>query len=162
NVHPRFDSVSSPRQISRRRLTRLLQRLYLQRTPALPPGCSMQRCERKLTVLVPNLNMKVKRMILCLLAPASLWATAVGNEGIDKTTGASPETDLLVREVAYDGKLSDEEARFQVELTLESKSKHEISQTLFEGELALLPPKLPAALRIERRGNQYRVFVSNP
>src|SRR5436190_11559228 len=73
-----------------------------------------------------------------------------------------PTAALLVREIRYDGRVSDEEARFIADISLESLADSESSATLFEGELALLPPKLPAPLRIERAANQYRLIVSKP
>src|SRR5258708_748948 len=75
---------------------------------------------------------------------------------------AAPMTGLVFHEVAYDAKVTDGEGRFLVDITAESMSKQEVSQILFDGELALMPPKLPAALRIEREGNQYKLFVSKP
>src|SRR5439155_17907204 len=69
---------------------------------------------------------------------------------------------IIFREAHYEGQVTDEEARFVVELGVESLAKAEVSQALFEGDLAVLPPKLPAALRLERVGNQYRLFVSKP
>ena len=39
---------------------------------------------------------------------------------------------VLVREIAYEGKLSDEEEKFLVEMTLESKSKYQTVLPLFE------------------------------
>src|SRR5205823_9371717 len=65
-------------------------------------------------------------------------------------------------QVNYDGKVADDEARFVASIDAESRSKQEVAQTLFEGELALLPSKLPAALRIERTGDQYRLLISKP
>src|SRR5262249_55731639 len=72
------------------------------------------------------------------------------------------DASLVIHEVRYLGKVTDDEARFGVDITAESLGKTETSQTLFEGELALLPPKLPAPLRIEREGKQYRLHVSKP
>ena len=85
---------------------------------------------------------------------------------VDPTEAAKaivpPESVLTIRELRYEGKVTDEEARFVVDVTAESTGKGEISDILFEGELALLPSKLPSALRIERSGAQYRLFVSKP
>ncbi len=66
---------------------------------------------------------------------------------------------IVFRELRYDGKVSDDEARFTVEITAESAARQEIAATLFDGELALLPPKLPDGLRIEREGNVYRLLI---
>jgi prepilin-type processing-associated H-X9-DG protein len=72
-----------------------------------------------------------------------------------------PTPDAIVfRELRYDAKVTDDEARFTVDLTAESTSKAEVATVLFDGELALLPPKLPAGLRIERNGNLYRLCIA--
>ena len=73
-----------------------------------------------------------------------------------------PGSELLFHEINYDVRVSDDAARVVAEISAESSSKQEVSQTLFEGELALLSPKLPSPLRIERFGNQYKLFVSKP
>ena len=69
--------------------------------------------------------------------------------------GPSPavpaSTNLLFREIRYDGKVSDTEARFAVALDVESMTTNEISAPLFEGEVALVSPVLPDALRIVSR-----------
>ena len=70
-----------------------------------------------------------------------------------------PPAEIVFRELRYDGKVSDTEARFAVELSVETSGKGEASAVLFDGEIALLPPKLPAGLRVEREGNVYRLFV---
>ena len=71
--------------------------------------------------------------------------------------------ELALREIRYDGQLSDNEARFTVELAVEATGKDEAALDLFNGDLALLPPfKLPSGVRIDRDGNQYRLFVSRP
>src|SRR5437879_9352809 len=109
------------------------------------------------------MNSLTARLLACLLLPASLWAAASKpvSSADGKETPPLP-TALVFRELRYDGKLTEDEARFVVEVTAESLGKEEASQTLFEGELAVLPPKLPAALRLERAGNQYRLLASKP
>ena len=69
---------------------------------------------------------------------------------------------IVFRELRYDGKVTDDEARFAVALTAESTAKSEAGTILFDGELALLPPKLPDGLRVERDGNVYRLFIPKP
>jgi len=80
--------------------------------------------------------------------------------------GPSPavpaSTNLLFREIRYDGKVSDTEARFAVALDVESMTTNEISAPLFEGEVALVSPVLPDALRIVSRGRQTRLFCTAP
>src|SRR5207245_10257486 len=69
---------------------------------------------------------------------------------------------IVFRELRYDGKITDDEARLSVTLTAESTAKSEAAAMLFDGELALLPPKLPDGLRVEREGKIYRLFVPKP
>jgi hypothetical protein len=71
-------------------------------------------------------------------------------------------TNLFFREVRYEGKVSDSEARFGVNLTVESLTTNEISAPLFEGEVALVAPDLLKGLRIVRTGTQTRLFCSVP
>jgi type II secretory pathway pseudopilin PulG len=75
---------------------------------------------------------------------------------------APASTNLLFREIRYDGKVSDTEARFAVSFDVESMATNEISAPLFEGEVALLSPSLPDALRIVSRGRQTRLFCTAP
>jgi type II secretory pathway pseudopilin PulG len=65
---------------------------------------------------------------------------------------------LSFSEVHYNSKLADEEARFT--LAVEAEATGESSAPLFEGEVALLPGKLPDALKIVREGNAYRLVAS--
>ncbi len=64
--------------------------------------------------------------------------------------------DLTIREIRYDGTLSDTEARFVVNLDVEATGKDEAA-TLFEGDVAVLTSKLPANLTLARDGQQYRL-----
>src|SRR5436190_3853298 len=73
-----------------------------------------------------------------------------------------PTADLLLREVHYDGKLSDTQARFTVDIDAESLGKGESSITLFDGDVALMPAKLPSGWRMVREGRQYRLVASKP
>ena len=50
-----------------------------------------------------------------------------------------PAAVLFLREVRYDAKLSDAEARFTVSLDAEASGKGEATMKLFEGDVALLP-----------------------
>ena len=105
---------------------------------------------------------RVIKVFVAVLLPAVLLAKE------SKTTTpsaaiASPSPGLVFREIHYDGTMSEDEARFAVEVTAESLAKGEVAQPLFEGDLALLPPfKLPSGVQIGRDGNQYRLFVSRP
>jgi type II secretory pathway pseudopilin PulG len=75
---------------------------------------------------------------------------------------APASTNLLFREIRYDGKVSDAEARFAVAFDVESMTTNEISAPLFEGDVALVSPVLPDALRIVSRGRQMRLFCTAP
>ncbi|HWH72227.1 MAG TPA: hypothetical protein VNT26_22885, partial [Candidatus Sulfotelmatobacter sp.] len=75
---------------------------------------------------------------------------------------APASTNLLFREIRYQGRVSDTEARFAVNFTVESLTTNEISAPLFEGEVALVAPELPKGLRIISRGRQTRLFCSTP
>jgi type II secretory pathway pseudopilin PulG len=77
-------------------------------------------------------------------------------------TAAPASTNLLFREIRYDGKVSDTEARFAVAFDVESMTTNEISAPLFEGEVALVSPELPDALRIVSQGRQTRLFCTAP
>ena len=74
---------------------------------------------------------------------------------------AIPPASLLFRELNYEGKVTDDEARFLVNLTVESNSKQELTQTLFEGDLAVLSPKLPATVQIDRTAEVDRANESH-
>ena len=73
-----------------------------------------------------------------------------------------PVIALSLREIRYDGKLSDNEARFTVNIDAEASGQGEMTLTLFEGDVALLPAKLPPDLQIIREGNQYRLTAARP
>jgi hypothetical protein len=71
-------------------------------------------------------------------------------------------TNLLFHEVRFDGKVSDTEARFTVDLRVESMTTNEISAPLFEGDVAVIAPELPAGLRIASAAKQYRLVATAP
>src|SRR5262245_17876529 len=73
--------------------------------------------------------------------------------------GASPG-EIVLREVRYDGRLSDEEARFTFDVDAEVFGKTGATLKLFEGDLAVLPAKLPDDLKIVREGNRYLLAAS--
>ena len=78
------------------------------------------------------------------------------------TQAAPASTNLLFREIRYEGTVSDTEARFTVAFDVESMTTNEICAPLFEGEVALLSPALPDALRIVSQGRQTRLFCTAP
>lgn len=94
-----------------------------------------------------------------LLQSVLLFLVAASLNAAEKIVPPPPAPEIVFRELRYDGKVSDTEARFAVELGVETSGKGEVSAVLFDGEIALMPPKLPAGLRIEREGNIYRLFV---
>jgi type II secretory pathway pseudopilin PulG len=75
---------------------------------------------------------------------------------------APASTNLLFREIRYEGKVSDTEARFAVTFDVESMTTNEISAPLFEGDVALISPQMPEALRIVSQGRQTRLFCTAP
>ncbi|MEQ2009851.1 MAG: hypothetical protein ABMA26_23955, partial [Limisphaerales bacterium] len=62
-------------------------------------------------------------------------------------------TNLIVREVRYDGKVTDTEARFTATVEVESLTTNEVSAILFEGDVAVFAPELPAGVRLTRAGD---------
>src|SRR5258707_627133 len=68
---------------------------------------------------------------------------ALGETRPALTPALSPRRggDVVFHEVRYEGRVGQEEARFQVAVTAESMSKGEASAILFEGDLAVLPPR---------------------
>src|SRR5689334_17947999 len=93
-------------------------------------------------------------LLVCLFAGAAFAA--------GKTAAPPPVSSavLTVREIRYDARLSADEARFTVSVDAEAAGKGECSAELFEGDIALLPGKLPDALKIVREGNRYRLIAS--
>src|ERR1043165_5622014 len=98
----------------------------------------------------------VKQFFLLLSLPPALLQAG------EKPAPVADTNNIVFRELRYDAKVSDDEARFAVELIAESTSKTEAGAVLFDGELAMLPPKLPDGLRVGREGNVYRLFVPKP
>src|SRR5438094_143449 len=75
---------------------------------------------------------------------------------------AAPATDLLLHEVHYEGQLTDTQAKFTVNFDVESAAKGKASAALFEGDVAVMPVKLPSGLRIVREGRQFRLVATRP
>ncbi len=97
--------------------------------------------------------------VTALLPIVSLATDQTDTNQVSTSAAAPPE--IVFREIHYEGTLSDSEARFTAQVALESFGKGEAAATLFEGELALIPPiKLPANLSIARDGNRYRLDIS--
>src|SRR5688572_2364528 len=113
---------------------------------------------------VSNLNLKMecamKKLITSIVLPIALVTSLVAAE--QSTLPTADTNSIVFREMRYDAKVTDDEARFTVELLAESSAKTGATTLLFDGELALLPPKLPDGLRVEREGNVYRLFIPKP
>ncbi|NBU08813.1 MAG: hypothetical protein EBS84_07345 [Proteobacteria bacterium] len=70
-------------------------------------------------------------------------------------------TNLIVREVRYDGKVTDTEARFTATVEVESLTTNEVSAVLFQGDVAVFAPDLPAGIRLTRAGDLQSPSVAN-
>src|SRR6266550_4541485 len=108
----------------------------------------------------PDVVMLASRLIAVLILSAG---SLLADEQKTPSTNAPvtvPTADLLLREVHYDGKLTDTQAKFTVDIDAESLSKSESSITLFDGDIAIRPAKLPSGLRMVREGRQYRLVAS--
>ena len=75
---------------------------------------------------------------------------------------STPAGGLTFSEIRYSGKLADEEARFTLDIDAEATARGESSAPLLEGDVAVLPVKLPDALKIIRAGNSYRLVAARP
>ena len=74
----------------------------------------------------------------------------------------APANDFAVREIHYDGRLADDEARFTLDIAAEAAGAGESSVKLLEGDVAVLPGNLPDQLKIIREGNRYLLVASHP
>src|ERR1041384_3908755 len=160
--HIPTDATAAPWWSSPERLTTVLQTFYSQGTHPGSRSCLMTRCERILWPLTPALppwesprkpadvetpakscvNMKelIIGTLTLLLLSSTLRAAPPGTEPSAGNAAevVVPSAGSVVHEIHYEGKVSDEEARFVAEVTAESANKEEAAQVLFEGELALL------------------------
>ena len=73
----------------------------------------------------------------------------------------SDATNLLVRAVRYQGTLRSGEARFQVELDLESPSTNTRPLTLFVGDIALIPRGMPPDWRWSVHDGQFQLHAGS-
>lgn len=71
-------------------------------------------------------------------------------------------TNIIVHEVRYRGRVTDDEARFQVTMDLETESTNELSLPLFSGDVAVMVTGLPVGLRLASSAGHYRLLVSAP
>ncbi len=98
----------------------------------------------------------MKRIILALLV-VSLFNSIAPAEPVP-----APANNFAIREIRYDGRLADDEARFTLDIAGETSGTGENSVKLLEGDVAILPGKLPDALKIVRDGNRYLLVASRP
>ena len=98
----------------------------------------------------------MKRIILALLACVSANFATAGN------LSPVPINNFAVHDIRYDGRLADDEARFTLDITATATGAGEISLKLLEGDVAILPGRLPDALKIIREGNRYLLVASRP
>jgi type II secretory pathway pseudopilin PulG len=75
---------------------------------------------------------------------------------------SAPSGGLTFSEVRYDGRLADEEALFTLSVDAVATANGESSAPLLEGDVAVLPARLPDALKIVRDGNRYLLVASRP
>ncbi len=96
----------------------------------------------------------MKRIILALLT-LSLF-NAIAPEAPAATN------DLVIQEIRYAGRLADDEARFTLDIAATARGAGESAVKLLEGDVAILPGKLPDALKIVREGSRYLLVTSRP
>lgn len=76
-------------------------------------------------------------------------------------SGPGP-TNLSFREIRYVGRLHDREAHFTTTVTVESAHPQSASGVLFEGDLAIVDPKLPPGWQLQREGRVFRLSTDAP
>ncbi|MBC8324664.1 MAG: toxin-antitoxin system YwqK family antitoxin [Verrucomicrobia subdivision 3 bacterium] len=69
---------------------------------------------------------------------------------------------VIVHEIRYTGQLTDDAASFTAALKIESTNTVATALTLFQGELAIIDPKLPSGLRLGRIQDGYQLIVEKP
>src|SRR5215831_10606549 len=168
-------------QSNDRTMTNLLQRLYRRRTTRGVENGLMRRCERRLAPLRPHLPLWHERnaekehpqpkwrtsmkasantiiaAILLGITGSSVYAAKPARQ-TREVEPPVPGAAIVFQQISYDGRLSDSEARFLVDLSLESTGP--TRAPLFDGELAIAPPRLPNGLRMERQGNHYELIAA--
>ncbi len=100
-------------------------------------------------------------LLACLLTFASFAQSASRNCLPDKAAAFAtppPAGQLVFREIRYDGRLSDDAARFTAAVDVEATG--DSSALLLTGDVAVLPGRLPKALKIVREGNTYLLVAS--
>jgi prepilin-type processing-associated H-X9-DG protein len=102
----------------------------------------------------------MKKLKIILIA---CWLPAFQFAGCAGPARPAPQPAVLsLREILYHGRLSDDEARFVVDVEATQTGRGESSLSLFEGDVAVLPAKLPDSLKIVRNANRYLLVSSRP
>jgi type II secretory pathway pseudopilin PulG len=96
------------------------------------------------------------KMLTLILWPSLLLAKPLTNDIV----APPPPATITVHEITYSGKLSQTQARFAITLDLESTGSGTASLPLIEGEVAVLPSKLPESVRLTREGNLFSLSVA--
>jgi prepilin-type processing-associated H-X9-DG protein len=104
----------------------------------------------------------MKKITSSLAVLAALSFSTAGLPGADKPAPAAAPPGLAIREIHYDGRLADDEARFTVDIDAEAGGTGESGIRLFEGDIALLPMKLPGQLKILRQADRYLLVAAHP
>ena len=99
------------------------------------------------------------RILTALLAFTLLTGIASAEERT-RSIPQQTQAEIVLREIRYDGRLSDTEARFAVDLDLQVSGRGEAVLPLFEGQVAVLPTALPNDLRLVREGNVFQLSAS--
>src|ERR1039457_4014068 len=101
------------------------------------------------------MNKIIPALLVCLLS-FSAFAKA------PKNVAPPAPVSMTFRAIRYDGKLAEDEARFTLDIDAEATASGESSGQLLEGDVAILPGKLPDQLKIVREGNRYLLIASHP
>jgi type II secretory pathway pseudopilin PulG len=99
--------------------------------------------------------------LVCVLTGTAVAQSTSPNGRPDKAAAvATPPLagQLVFREIRYDGRLSDDAARFTAAVDVEATG--DSSALLLTGDVAVLPGRLPKALKIVREGNTYLLVAS--
>jgi len=73
-----------------------------------------------------------------------------------------PANELVIQEIHYAGQLADDEARFTLDVDAVARGAGESSTEILEGDVAILPGRLPDALKIVRKSSCYFLIVAQP
>ena len=93
---------------------------------------------------------------------ATLFTGLVLNFSTTAKNVGGPVATLAVGEIRYAARLAEDEARFTLDVTAEAAGAGQSSMKILEGDVAVMPPKLPDPLKIVRAGNRYFLVASRP